>query len=251
MSSLVFRAIENRTAYVKGDLAWESVIAGPDGVVRAETASTDTMGSAELLVADVPLGPRNSLYLMVGDVAAFFILFFFACRIAWQIVCWRRDRGVGLRETRMRWWRWTYIDHVASFLNLDGPLVIAHRGGAALACENSDTAFARSVGLGVRVLRVRHPHDRRRVPILHHDADLTRVAHYGAKIEDIDWDEISGIRLPDDGRLMRLDEALTAWPGIRWNLDVRMTGRCSRRSTRCCGPRRWTGSVSRPSRTDG
>lgn len=93
VSSLVFRAIENRTAYVKGDLAWESVIAGPDGVVRAETASTDTMGSAELLVADVPLGPRNSLYLMVGDVAAFFILFFFACRIAWQIVCWRRDRG--------------------------------------------------------------------------------------------------------------------------------------------------------------
>lgn len=121
----------------------------------------------------------------------------------------------------MRWWRWTYIDHVASFLNLDGPLVIAHRGGAALACENSDTAFARSVGLGVRVLEsdIRTTADG--VPILHHDADLTRVAHYGAKIEDIDWDEISGIRLPDDGRLMRLDEALTAWPGIRWNLDVK------------------------------
>ncbi len=82
-------------------------------------------------------------------------------------------------------------------------------------------AFARSVGLGVRYLEsdIRTTSDG--VPILHHDADLIRAAHFGAKVEDITWGEVSRIELPDGGRIMRLDEALTTWPGIRWNLDVK------------------------------
>lgn len=107
------------------------------------------------------------------------------------------------------------------FLALQRPLVIAHRGGPEAASENSDAAFARSVGLGVRVLEsdVRTTADG--VAILHHDADLTRAAHFAARVHDVEWHEISKFDLPEGGRIMRLDDALTTWPGIRWNLDVK------------------------------
>lgn len=116
------------------------------------------------------------------------------------------------------------------FLDVAPPMVMAHRGGVGDAPvmpdgdevpENSDLAFARSVGLGVRYLEsdIRTTADG--VPVLHHDEDLRRVAHYGARVHDLTWAEVSRIRLPAGARLMRLDEALLAWPGIRWNLDVK------------------------------
>lgn len=107
------------------------------------------------------------------------------------------------------------------FLNADSPFVMAHRGGPQLGDENSDLAFARSVALGVRYLEsdVRTTADG--VPILNHDATLTRAALYQARVDKLPWEEISRIELPEGGRILRLDEALTLWPGIRWNLDVK------------------------------
>jgi apolipoprotein N-acyltransferase len=94
ISSLVFRAIENRVSFARADLAWESVIVGPDGVVKKRTAMTDPIGGTALLVADVNRGPRNAPYTQIGDIAGLIILFFLGCRIVWQIVYWRRTRGV-------------------------------------------------------------------------------------------------------------------------------------------------------------
>lgn len=116
------------------------------------------------------------------------------------------------------------------FLEVDVPMVMAHRGGVGDASpmpdgeqvpENSDLAFARSVGLGIRYLEsdIRSTADG--VAVLHHDEDLLRVAHYGARMHDLTWAEVARIRLPAGARLVRLDEALVAWPGIRWNLDVK------------------------------
>lgn len=110
------------------------------------------------------------------------------------------------------------------------PTVMAHRGGVGDAPvmpdgeavpENSDLAFTRSVGLGIRYLEsdIRSTVDG--VAVLHHDEDLLRVAYYGARVHDLTWAEVSRIRLPAGARLMRLDEALITWPGIRWNLDVK------------------------------
>lgn len=116
------------------------------------------------------------------------------------------------------------------FLAHAGPIVMAHRGGVTDAPsqpdgdsipENSDAAFARSVGLGIRYLEsdIRTTSDG--VPILHHDEDLRRVAFFGARVHDLTWREAAAIKLPAGARLMRLDEALITWPGIRWNLDVK------------------------------
>lgn len=107
------------------------------------------------------------------------------------------------------------------FLSPDPPVIMAHRGGPHLGDENSDMAFARSVALGVRYLEsdVRTTVDG--VPILNHDSTLTRAALYQARVDELPWEEIARIELPEGGRILRLDEALTLWPGIRWNLDVK------------------------------
>ena len=94
ISSLVFRAIENRVSFDRADLAWESVIVGPDGVVKKRTAMTGPAGGTALLVASVNRGPRNAPYTLIGDIAGLLILFFLAYRIVWQIVYWRRTRSV-------------------------------------------------------------------------------------------------------------------------------------------------------------
>ncbi|MHB8894398.1 MAG: nitrilase-related carbon-nitrogen hydrolase [Candidatus Geothermincolia bacterium] len=98
ISSLVFRAIENRVSYVRADLAWESVIVGPDGVVKKRTASTSSAGGTALLVAAVNRGPRNAPYSRIGDIVGLVIFFFLGCRIVWQIVYWRRTRSIAAQD---------------------------------------------------------------------------------------------------------------------------------------------------------
>ena len=58
-TSTAFRAIENRVAMVKADVAWDSVIVAPNGRVIDSTAAHTERGEKALLVADVPLGPRG------------------------------------------------------------------------------------------------------------------------------------------------------------------------------------------------
>ena len=67
-ASTAFRAIENRVAMVKADVAWDSVIAAPNGQVRASTAVHTERGAQALLVTDVPLGPRGAPFTRFGGL---------------------------------------------------------------------------------------------------------------------------------------------------------------------------------------
>lgn len=67
-ASTAFRAIENRVAMVKADVAWDSVIVAPDGRVVAATAVHTERGDRALLVTDVPLGPRGAPFTRFGGV---------------------------------------------------------------------------------------------------------------------------------------------------------------------------------------
>ena len=55
------------------------------------------------------------------------------------------------------------------------PLVFAHRGGAALAPENTMPAFERAVALGVHGLELDVGLSRDGVVMVHHDAHLDRT----------------------------------------------------------------------------
>jgi apolipoprotein N-acyltransferase len=61
----VFRAIENRTAFIMTDVAFNSAIVDPYGHVLKLAISPE--GSATTLVSDVPLGSGITLYSKLGD----------------------------------------------------------------------------------------------------------------------------------------------------------------------------------------
>lgn len=65
-ASTSFRAIENRVAMVKADVAWDSVLVAPNGKVVTSTAVKAERGADALLVADVPIGPGNTVFTKLG-----------------------------------------------------------------------------------------------------------------------------------------------------------------------------------------
>ncbi|MGB0877196.1 MAG: nitrilase-related carbon-nitrogen hydrolase [Mycobacterium sp.] len=66
-ASTVFRAIENRVAMVKADVAWDSVLVAPNGRMLTRTAIPSERGGQALLVGDVPLGPVNAPFTLYGN----------------------------------------------------------------------------------------------------------------------------------------------------------------------------------------
>ena len=65
-ASTAYRAIENRVAMVKADVAWDSVIVTPNGRGITSTAVHAEHGGAALLVTDVPMGPRGAPFTRLG-----------------------------------------------------------------------------------------------------------------------------------------------------------------------------------------
>ena len=102
-----------------------------------------------------------------------------------------------------------------------GPWVVAHRGGAGLALENTLAACARSAALGVRYLEidVRATADGRVVAF--HDTGLARLAGVRARLADLSWDEVRRVRLRGGGRIPRLEEVLEAFPDARLLMDLK------------------------------
>ncbi|MBL6980366.1 MAG: apolipoprotein N-acyltransferase [Anaerolineales bacterium] len=62
---LVFRAIETRAGIVNAEKAFNSAIVDPYGHILEQTA--DPIPSQAILVADLPLGTADSLYIQLGD----------------------------------------------------------------------------------------------------------------------------------------------------------------------------------------
>ena len=89
----LFRAVECRTPLVRASNTGVSVVIDGDGVCRDPAVSLDAAGTkgpgsatpddvACVLIADVPLDPRGSLYLAIGDWPAGLCLFAAVCGLA-------------------------------------------------------------------------------------------------------------------------------------------------------------------------
>jgi apolipoprotein N-acyltransferase len=64
-TQVVFRAIENRTAVIMADVAYNSAIV--DGYGRVHQLAITPKGAQTTLIADVPWGTGNTLYARLGD----------------------------------------------------------------------------------------------------------------------------------------------------------------------------------------
>jgi glycerophosphoryl diester phosphodiesterase len=100
-----------------------------------------------------------------------------------------------------------------------GPLAIAHRGGAALAQENSLLAFGLAAGLGLRYLEtdVRVTSDGHLVCF--HDETLQRVTSATGPVRLKSLRELRALRINGTEPIPTFDEALDAFPNQCFTVD--------------------------------
>ena len=114
-----------------------------------------------------------------------------------------------------------YLDH-------DGPIAMAHRGGAKhpanVGYENSLHAFQNAVDLGYRYLETDLHATSDGVVIAFHDDKLDRVTDRTGVIAELPWSEVSKAKINGHEPIPRLDELLEHFPDVRFNLDIKAEG---------------------------
>ncbi len=109
------------------------------------------------------------------------------------------------------------------FLDSDGVLAFAHRGGHRVAPENTVAAFDHAVSLGYRYLETDVHRTADGVLVAFHDPALERFTGDDRRIADLTAAELGEIVLtgPDGTghRIPTLDELLERFPEERWNID--------------------------------
>jgi glycerophosphoryl diester phosphodiesterase len=99
-----------------------------------------------------------------------------------------------------------------------GPYAVAHRGGAALAPENTLLAFDRSWTLGIRTLEADVRLTADGVCVVVHDAGLRRTHGVPARVDRLTLAEIRSLPGP---LVPTLDEMVSAFPAARLMLDLK------------------------------
>lgn len=101
------------------------------------------------------------------------------------------------------------------------PIVFAHRGGAEEAPGNSIAAIRHMRSLGVRHLETdAHVTKDGRV-VLHHDDEIA-AADGKARIGDLDWEQLRGMRTAEGEAVALLDDVLDRFPDIYLNIDAKV-----------------------------
>lgn len=118
------------------------------------------------------------------------------------------------RPRNLRVSRHPYLDH-------EGPIAFAHRGGNLTAPENTLAAFEHAVSLGYRYLETDVHCSADGVLVAFHDADLQRTCDINANIADLRWAEIAELRVNDLEPIPRMIDLLDRWPDQRFNIDCK------------------------------
>jgi apolipoprotein N-acyltransferase len=95
-TQIVFRAIENHTAIVMADVAYNSAIVDPYG--RMLKLAITPEGSPVTLIADVHVGAGNTLYSRLGDWPGWLCLVGFVFFVVFMLLTKRASVGRGKRS---------------------------------------------------------------------------------------------------------------------------------------------------------
>ncbi|MPV88977.1 glycerophosphodiester phosphodiesterase [Georgenia ruanii] len=102
-----------------------------------------------------------------------------------------------------------------------GFLAAAHRGGAALAPENTLAAFGLARGLGLTYLETDVRTTADGVPLAFHDATLDRVTSLRGALAGRTWAEVRHTRVLGREPVLPLENLLAAWPDACVMIDVK------------------------------
>lgn len=110
------------------------------------------------------------------------------------------------------------------YLQHDGVIAFAHRGGALEAPENTMKAFQYAVDLGYRYIETDAYATRDGVLLAFHDDRLDRVTDRRGLIAEMDYADIRDARIGGAEPIPLLEELLSTWPSIRINIDPKHDG---------------------------
>lgn len=114
-----------------------------------------------------------------------------------------------------------YLDH-------DGPIGLAHRGGAAYrpnaGLENTAAAFRRAVDLGYRYLETDVHATADGVLVAFHDDVLDRVTTGRGAVADLPYAAVREALIGGAEPAPLLGDLLEEFPGVRFNVDIKADG---------------------------
>lgn len=109
------------------------------------------------------------------------------------------------------------------FLDADGPIAFAHRGGLSVAPENTMAAFQDAVSLGYTHVETDAHVTSDGVLVAFHDDGLLRTCGIDARIEETTWSDLRNARVDGREPIPLLADILTTWPDLRVNIDCKTT----------------------------
>jgi len=105
------------------------------------------------------------------------------------------------------------------FLDHDGLIPFAHRGGGSEAPENTMPAFQAAVDLGFQYLETDVHLTRDGVLLAFHDDVLDRVTDLKGRISDLDYAYVRQAKVSGREPIPKLEDLLGTWPHIKINID--------------------------------
>lgn len=107
------------------------------------------------------------------------------------------------------------------YLEWDGPIPFAHRGGASDVPENTMPAFEYAVDNGYTYVETDVQVTSDGVLVAFHDNDLNRTCGRDDLISELPWDEVKSARVDGKAPIPLLEDLLGAWPHLRVNIDCK------------------------------
>jgi glycerophosphoryl diester phosphodiesterase len=108
--------------------------------------------------------------------------------------------------------RFAYLDH-------NGPIAFAHRGGASEVPENTMPAFEHAVNLGFGYVETDVHATSDGVLLAFHDGKLDRVTDSKGVISEMTWSQVRTAKVDGLEPIPLFADLLTAWPALRINID--------------------------------
>ncbi|WP_165065208.1 glycerophosphodiester phosphodiesterase family protein [Marisediminicola senii] len=109
----------------------------------------------------------------------------------------------------------------STFFSPPSPRILAHRGLALDAPENTLAAFAAAADLGVQNVETDVHATADGIAVISHDADLARVARDPRPVSELTMAQLREVDLGGGQGYCSLSEALGVFPWLRFNIDVK------------------------------
>lgn len=111
---------------------------------------------------------------------------------------------------------------MSTYFDLPTPRLLAHRGLAVDAPENTLLAFDRAAAVGAPYVETDVHVSADGVAVVAHDPSLSRVAGRATDVSRLTMDELRRVDLGHGQGFASLEEALDAFPHLRFNIDVKV-----------------------------